>query len=662
MPDNIEPETILSFTWTHFATEGKMDNMIETLNELDADQVCLSIIEPSVDALLPDTELLIDRLSRVRDVIAILNKKDHNITAHLILPGILSSITFKEDALDKLKALYGMALQTKATVIWCDDATFVQSPYQPSIDWTGKASMRNFSQTYGHKISTSQIEAILAKDSAINQLTKKENQTKIAWQTYIKDSLTKHAQAIHLACFPKGAKKKITVGLIGVAPKDYMFAITSFALSNIIAKTKKEGLLAASQPFTNDTNRCAILDGAEAIALSAAVATEDANVAGTLCGHLTITPVGPFHKSSESLQMAINLNHFYCVADTVLHAYDETGSAVEKNDPYINALNNRTRFVKKLGTLLGDAPQPIGIRVIIDPTLHGQHNSLLKLLWRLGFTATVTTPETLKKSLNDHKTVSVLTGNTPLALSKKQLNAIFDNGVLLDATSALHIQNMGLGEMLGTKIGGPVKDVRFEIFSDQTLAAPYYGYRTVCPPFLNKYDFKNLTPFADGVHVISTLEQIGKIPNTTGMVTYDNDEKQQRVAILPYTLTEQAKNRWLTPQRKRHLHDLFWWLQQSQLTCNVESTPDLVPFYIPINDGKRIIVALMNISFDWALEARVRFGNLPKKIKKVRELNEQGKFDTYDDLTISRDGLYSYLDITNDTAIAPMQMGIFVLD
>ena len=662
MPDNIEPETILSFTWTHFATEGKMDNMIETLNELDADQVCLSIIEPSVDALLPETDILIDRLSRVRDVIAILNKKDHDITAHLIVPGILSSITFEKDAIEKLNALYGMALQTKATVIWCDDATFSQSPHQPSIDWSGKASMHNFSQSYGHKVSTVQINAILAKDTAIIQLTKKEMQTKIAWHAYLKDCLTNHAKTIHTACFSKGSKKRITVGLIGATPKDYMFAITSHALSNIIAKSKNAGLLATSQLFTNDTNRCAILDAAEAIALSAAVATEDANTAGTLCGYMTITPVGPFHKSSESLQMAININHFYCIADTLLHAFDETGSAVEKNDPYINALNNRTRFVKKLETLLGDSPQPIGIRVIIDPTLSGQHNSFLKLLWRLGFTATVETPETLNASLKQYKTVTVLTGNTPLVLSVKQLNAIFDNGVLLDATSALHMQNMGLGEMLGTKIGGPIKDVRFEIFSDQTLAAPYYGYRTVCPPFINKHDFKSLTPFTDGVHVISTLEQAGSIPNTTGMITYDNDDKQQRVAILPYTLSEQAKDRWLTPQRKRHLHDLFWWLQQSQLTCHVEATPDLVPFYIPINDGKRIVLALMNISFDWALEARVRFGNLPQKIKRVRELNEQGKYENDDDLTIARDGLYSYLDITNDTAIAPMQMGIFILD
>ena len=87
MPEIIEPETILYFTWTHFATEGKMDNMIETLNEIEADQVCLSIIEPSVDLLFPDTDTLIERLSVTRDVIAMLRKKEHDFTAHLCCQG-----------------------------------------------------------------------------------------------------------------------------------------------------------------------------------------------------------------------------------------------------------------------------------------------------------------------------------------------------------------------------------------------------------------------------------------------------------------------------------------------------------------------------------------------------------------------------------------------
>jgi hypothetical protein len=115
-------------------------------------------------------------------------------------------------------------------------------------------------------------------------------------------------------------------------------------------------------------------------------------------------------------------------------------------------------------------------------------------------------------------------------------------------------------------------------------------------------------------------------------------------------------------ERQRHFREVFAWLLRKRLDCFVENTPDLVPFYIPLGKGRRTIIALLNVGFDWAIDARIRLSRIGFTVKRVRELNEQGRLVSYCDLRLRTCCDYQYIDITSDVAVPPMQMTILLLD
>ena len=177
-----------------------------------------------------------------------------------------------------------------------------------------------------------------------------------------------------------------------------------------------------------------------------------------------------------------------------------------------------------------------------------------------------------------------------------------------------------------------------------------------------------LKPTHKDARFITTLQNPGEIPNIPGMIVFDDNKQNHRCAILPYDLpslpdeSHTSVAPLLSTFRLRHFQDLFQWLHRKRLPCLVENTPDLIPFYIVIPRKQRMVLALLNLSFDWAIDVRIRFGRLPFKVKRVRELDEQGRLVEYSDLrlTVSRD--YQYLQLNSDTAVAPMQMTVLVLD
>ena len=164
------------------------------------------------------------------------------------------------------------------------------------------------------------------------------------------------------------------------------------------------------------------------------------------------------------------------------------------------------------------------------------------------------------------------------------------------------------------------------------------------------------------IPTIATLGQKDRIANIPGITIFDNIVKNQRSAVLPYDLQNADLAPLLTTQRQRHFQDLFCWLRSAPLPCAVENAVDLVPFYLQDALHQRTILALLNVGFDWAIDTRIRLGQLPKKAKRLRELNEDGKYQTYQDFQLNRHHDYHYIQLTEDTAVPPMQMAVFVID
>ena len=256
----------------------------------------------------------------------------------------------------------------------------------------------------------------------------------------------------------------------------------------------------------------------------------------------------------------------------------------------------------------------------------------------------------------------ILLGDTPKFLSRKQIQHIFRQGVLLDALAAQTIQDMNLADLLGIYVGKPIENIQSEIISDQSFAAAHYGNRTLLTPFFRDRDFRLLTANHPDARPITTLAQKDNIPNLPGIIIFDDKKRNSRAAILPYTFNLADPAPFLTLARQRHFYDLFCWLKRSCLPCFVENSPDLAVFYIHHPDRHRIILALLNLSFDWALDARIRLGSLPFKVNKIRLLNEQGRFDADSKLQLTTLQGYQYIQLTPDSAVPPMQMSVLILE
>jgi len=601
---------IYRFGYYHYQTDGKLQNMMEALEPYEVERVCLSPYEPSLDGVLLDRNRLTERLTRVRHVIRKLRRK--KIAADLILPGLG---TFRPtDAVYKryIRTLYRLSAIIGVEDIWVDDT---------SIRAGGGFPRRGV----------------------------------LNWYAGIR-------RAVH------SVNSKIKLGFRAAYPQHYQRCnLTAVEIAQTLAGMHQPRLI-QSQPFLQDCDRTDILSAADTLATS--IALNSKNDSAEIIGSIDHKWACSFHKSAESDQMQMNLNALFGMKTMMVDCFDKVGTAPGADNLYLQMHHHNHRFLKKLAKMVPENPLPSGVRVIEPAPARDIPRSAVRenpqscwptLLWRMGLPVSVVAASSLKPN-EPGNPVYVLTGNTPEQLSRRQFNHIFKNGVLLDAQAAQSIQKMGLPGLLGVKVSGPIKNVQMEILSDQTFAAPYYGYKTVWADHLAADDFRLLKPFHNQARVITTLNQKNRIPITNGMVLFDNTEHNHRCAILPYSLQSSTASKLLSVERQRHLRDVLAWLLRRRLDCFVENTPDLVLFYLPDPQRKRMIIALLNVGFDWALDARIRLGQIPFTVKRVRELNDKGKLVAHPKLNlhISRD--YQYLQLTSDTAVPPMQMTVLLLE
>ncbi len=604
MVQTVQAGLILRFAYRHFQYEGKFQNVLETLDEVKAGCVLLNFADQCFDEEILDDKVVDKRIARIKAVIGKLRRR--KIAAEVVLPG-LSGCGAKHSVLKRyLKKLYVNIAKNANTTIWVDDANLLKIVKQPK-----------------------------------NEL--------LRWLKSVRRAVSE-------------VKPSIQIGLI--APGDQVKygrnQVTANELAVILAD-RNIPLLAQSQDFTTDYGRSGILDVAEVLGVNGAQREVEQQV--ELLGNLAQLSSSPFHKSAEATQMQVNLNALYGAHQMFLNCFDQTGTAPRRDNIYLQMVQNNKKFVQKLAKYVGNAPQHEGIRIIIgDSGLSEIHNNpWAKLLWRMGLPVSFIRASNISRN-TDANMVYVLTGKTPQELSRDQLDCIYHNGVMLDALAAETIYSIGLPGLLGCKVGGPVRNVLTETLALQHFAPPHYGHITVFGDKFGPESFRRIKPFHVNTKVVSEIQRKGSLPNTEGMVIYDNIEHNHRSLILPFSVTSENCNVILTPERQRHFREALTWLLRRRMPCFVENTPDLTVFYVIVPGVKRIVLALLNTGYDWAIDARIRFGETPFKIKRIRELNEQGQLSQPEELQMNRCADYSYIQLDSDSAVPPMQMTMLLLE
>ena len=597
----IDPGIILRYSYRQYQTDGRLQNLYETLDELKAGLVLLSFADLGFDDKILDSERVAERIAVIKQTVRRLKKRKFH--SELVLPGFADCAD--KDTESYLQQLYVKAVETGVNTIWVDDSEIEQFADVPAIE------RKHFYQ--------------------------------------------KIAKEVHKVA------KKVQLGLIAAAPEKYNAVGCSPLQLAVALADGSEPLLAQSQPFSEDYNRVEMLDAAAAVAISQ-MQNMHAIDNVSLLGNINQMLASPFNKSAESTQMQLNINMLYGHRQIILNCFDQMGTAPRRDNLYIQMINGSKKYYSKLANFVpADIVYP-GIKIILSDEPDAQWNiAAARMLWRMGLPVSFIRVSDIDDNY-DSDSVSILTGTTPQEMTREQFDVIFKGGVLLDSAAAQTIFEMGLPGLLGCKMAGPIKDVCTEMLAYQAYANRFYGHQTIFRSSPSADTFRQIEPFHVNTKVITEIIRFGKLGNVDGMVIFDNVEHGHRSAILPYELNEDSCKRLLSPARQRHTQEIIHWLQRKPLPCFVENTPDLVPFMGIVPDTKRIVLTLLNVGFDWAIDSRIRFGKLPFKVKRVKELNEQGAIIKDESLKMCYDNSYSYIQLNSDFAVPPMQMLNLILE
>ena len=655
-------DLVYCFHYSHYETDGKLENIYDCLDHIDElDHICLDLTDGPLDNLPLELAEIEHRTDCA--IIAIASLRKRGYTTDLIIPGLLAGLPTDPNHRNLLSHLTAQACQSGAATIWLDDRPALVS--EPTEILHCPAACRAFATASRISITPKRLLAILTTDDAQKNLTATQQKIKTAWFRFLHSSLL---QACHAArkSIPSQSRR-LRLGLIA-APATYYqpFGITPAELATEL-NPDAAPLLAQYQSFTDDYRRTAVLDTTQQISPAL---PQRANTRPL--GFIHHRHASSFHKSIEATQMQINLNLLHGVRTIMLDTFDEFGSAPGSENPYVQMFTNTETFWNRLVAELPSHSTPAGLTVITpdvppdrisppsaDLADYCQSNPWPTILGRLGFPVRHQAPSAVDPDSN-LDTIYIIAGDTPLALTRKQLDHVFAHGVLLDVKAAETIQRMNHSALLGLTVHGPLPNIQAEILSDAAFMHSHHGHRSLLKGVLAPTDLRRLEPVHPNTRTVSTLLPLDGLPNIPGIVLFDNTDKSHRSATLPYTFAHAPYDHLLDTPRQLHLHNILIWLLRRRLPCFVENAPDLVPFYIPTS--RRIILALLNVGFDWAIDSRVRFGKLPFALRRIREINDQGKLINHPDLKIVKLRDYQYLQLNSDTAVPPMQMTTFILE
>ena len=623
MPTRKTPILTHRFAYNHFQTDGKLENLFEALDQVKAKTVCLCLSDPAADGVVLDKQASSERLERVERVIRRFRRR--GIKVDLALPGLL---TGPAGGMSKtqLARLYADAAQMGPATIWVDET---------QIGSTGADSPKGTSA--GKRITR---VTLLGRAKALKAAIGKEN-------------------------------RHVRLGLIAAGPDHYaQVGVNALQIATVLAGNDAP-LLAQQQGFRIDRDRTELLRTACVIAATTTLAAESdtgAKQQPELVGFVDNAGASSFHKSAEATQMQTNVNVLYGVSRVMLDLFDHMGTAPGTENAFLQMQQNRSKLIGKLAGLVpaDSAASPLGPCVVVPdhPTDALGEDAFGGgwpiLLWRLGLPVTFLPTSAVGRHTGNH-TAYILAGQTAAMLSKKQLQHILHQGVLLDPTAAQAITAEGHGDMMGIEVGGQVRNIQAEIFSDPTFSAAYYGYRNLLAENGVPLRCHRIQPIHSRARTFTTLQRLGGSPNIPGAAMFDDTEHNHRCAVLPHSFAGQPPTALLSTQHQNHFVNLLHWLSRAPMPCYVENAPDLIPFYFPDRSRRQAVLALLNIGFDWAIDSRVRLGHLPVPVKRVQELNEQGQVISTPSLRPHKHGIYRYIELTTDTAVPPMQMTILIL-
>jgi len=224
----------------------------------------------------------------------------------------------------------------------------------------------------------------------------------------------------------------------------------------------------------------------------------------------------------------------------------------------------------------------------------GRHNiNIPKVLGEIGLPLASDTPAC----------GTVLCGHVAEVFSDDELKAMLARGVLMDSMALELLTERGLGHLTGVRLAKRLDNGMWERFTDDPMNGRAAGeIRDARIEFWG--DAKGmadvLEPIAQGVRVLTNIEDYFARPQGPGMTAFEN-ELGGRVVVMGYAP-------WIflhSVGKRLQLQNASDWLSRDTMPVRVDETVPLVAVARVAADRQRGAVMLLNAGFDAIPEATV---------------------------------------------------------
>ena len=198
---------------------------------------------------------------------------------------------------------------------------------------------------------------------------------------------------------------------------------------------------------------------------------------------------------------------------------------------------------------------------------------------------------------------TVLCGHVAEVFSDDELKAMLARGVLMDSTALELLTERGLGHLTGVRLAKRLDNGMWERFTNDSMNGRAAGeIRDARIEFWG--DAKGmgdvLEPIAQGVRVLTNIEDYFARPQGPGMTAFEN-ELGGRVVVMGYAP-------WIflhSVGKRLQLQNASDWLSRDTMPVRVDETVPLVSVARVAADRQRGAVMLLNAGFDPIPEATV---------------------------------------------------------
>ena len=217
---------------------------------------------------------------------------------------------------------------------------------------------------------------------------------------------------------------------------------------------------------------------------------------------------------------------------------------------------------------------------------------------------------------------TVLCGHVAEAFGDDELKAMLAGGVLMDSTALELLTERGLGQHAGVRLAKRLDNGLWERFTDDALNGRAAGeVRDARIEFWG--DAKGmgdvLEPVAEGVRVLTTIEDYFSRTQGPGMTAFEN-ELGGRVVVMGYAP-------WIflhSVGKRLQLQNVADWISREAMPVRVDETVPLVSVARVSTDRRRGAVMLLNAGLDAVPEATVHLRLFAGKIR-VLTIGRKGR-------------------------------------